>query len=162
MLYFAQAKADAKFGHKCCLIKILTHPNNSRLQMYPSTCSSRSLTYLVKIAHVEAAEAAKELKRAFDRARRHANLSGVTPHSLRNTWASRMEMSGASQKTLMDLGGWKDPKMVARYSHASKQHRTEAVEKIASYSPSIFTTPKMAEPGTPCAPVAQVDRATVS
>ena len=73
-----------------------------------------------------------------------------------------MEMSGASQKTLMELGGWKDPKMVARYSHTSKQHRMEAVEKIANYSPSIVTTPKMAEPVTPYAPVAQVDRATVS
>jgi integrase len=104
----------------------------------------------------------KSFKSAFDRACRHAKLSGVTPHSLRHTWASRMEMSGASQKTLMELGGWKDPKMVARYSHTSKQHRMEAVEKIANYSPSIFTTPKMAEPITPCAPVAQVDRATVS
>jgi hypothetical protein len=86
----------------------------------------------------------------------------VTPHSLRHTWASRMEMSGASQKTLMELGGWKDPKIVARYSHTSKQNRMEAVEKIASYSPSIFTTPKMADPVTSYAPVAQVDRATVS
>jgi len=47
----------------------------------------------------------KSFKSAFDRACRHANLSGVTPHSLRHTWASRMEMSGASQKTLMELGG---------------------------------------------------------
>jgi hypothetical protein len=41
-------------------------------------------------------------------------------------------------------------------------YRMEVVEKIANYSPSIFTTPKMAEPATPYAPVAQVDRATVS
>jgi hypothetical protein len=73
-----------------------------------------------------------------------------------------MEMSGASQKTLMELGGWMDPKMVARYSHTSKQHRMEAIEKIANYSHSIFNTPKTAETVSPYAPVAQVDRATVS
>jgi hypothetical protein len=40
--------------------------------------------------------------------------------------------------------------------------RMEAVERIASYSFQAFITPKTAEPITPCAPVAQVDRATVS
>jgi integrase len=104
----------------------------------------------------------KSFKSAFDRACRRANLSGVTPHSLRHTWASRLEMSGASQKTLMELGGWKEPKMVSRYSYTSKQHRMEAIERIASYSPSVITTSKTAEPVTPYAPVAQVDRATVS
>jgi len=83
----------------------------------------------------------KSFKSAFDHACRHANLSGVTPHSLRHAWASRMEMSGASQKTLTELGGWKAPKMAARYSHTSKQNRMGAVENIANYSPSIFTTP---------------------
>jgi hypothetical protein len=73
-----------------------------------------------------------------------------------------MEMSGASQKTLMELGGWKDPKMVARYSHTSRQHRMEAVERIAGYFTTISTTSQTAEPVTPYAPVAQVDRATVS
>jgi hypothetical protein len=71
-------------------------------------------------------------------------------------------MSGASQKTLMELGGWKDAKMVARYSHTSKQHRMEAIERIANYSPSLITAPKNAETVNHCAPVAQVDRATVS
>ena len=104
----------------------------------------------------------KSFKSAFERACERANLSDVTPHSLRHTWASRMEMSGASQKTLMELGGWKEPKMVARYSHTSKQHRMEAVEKIANYSTSLITTNETADPVTPCAPVAQVDRATVS
>jgi len=102
----------------------------------------------------------KSIKSAFDRACRRANLSGVTPHSLRHTWASRLEMSGASQKTLMELGGWKDPKMVARYSHTSKL--MEAIEKIVNYSTSVFTPSKIAETVTHYAPVAQVDRATVS
>jgi hypothetical protein len=84
------------------------------------------------------------------------------PHGLRHTRASRLEMSGASQKTLMEPGGWKDAKMAARYSHTSKQHRKEAIERIANYSPSLITMPANAVSVTPCAPVAQVDRATVS
>jgi integrase len=104
----------------------------------------------------------KSFKSAFDRACQRANLSGVTPHTLRHTWASRMEMSGASQKTLMELGGWKDPKMVARYSHTSKQHRREAIERIVNCVPTNFPISKTAEAVSPYAPVAQVDRATVS
>ncbi len=104
----------------------------------------------------------KSFKSAFERACERANLSGVTPYSLRHTWASRLDMSGASQKTLVELGGWKDPKMAARYLHTSKRHRMEAIDRIASYSTSIITTPDTAESVTPYAPVAQVDRATVS
>ena len=102
----------------------------------------------------------KSFKSAFDRACKRANLTGVTPHSLRHTWASRMEMSGASQKTLMEIGGWKDPKMVARYSHTLKQHRMEAIERITNYSPAFIPTVETSKPVSPCAPIAQLDRAS--
>jgi hypothetical protein len=52
------------------------------------------------------------------------------------------------------------------YRHANLSeatpYRMEVVENVANYSSSIFATPKMAEPESPYAPVAQVDRATVS
>jgi len=81
-------------------------------------------------------------KTAFDTACRHAKLFDVTPHCLRHTWASRLDMSGASTKTLMELGGWKTPEMVAKYSHTTKVHRQRAVEMLANNSTTLSTTPK--------------------
>jgi len=55
-------------------------------------------------------------------------------------------MNEASPKTLMELGGWKDPKMVARYSHTSRGHRMAAAESLAEDSPTLTTTlPENAE-----------------
>ena len=62
----------------------------------------------------------------------------------------------------MELGGWKDLKMAAGYSHTSQRYRMEAIDRIANYSTSVITTPETAESATPNAPVAEVDRATVS
>jgi len=108
---------------------------------------------------------------AFETACDHAKLTGVSAHTLRHTWASRLDEAGVTQKTLMELGGWKDPKMVVRYTHSSEQQRKKAVELLAGNSTTLFTTAaNEAENGKaanllkmqPCAPVAQVDRASVS
>ena len=99
---------------------------------------------------------------AFESACRRANLSGVTPHVLRHTFASRLVMRGVDLRTVMELGGWKNLAMVQRYSHLSQEHKQQAIELLVENSPTIFTTPKSGKPVTPYAPVAQVDRATVS
>ncbi len=114
----------------------------------------------------------KNFRTAFETARRNAKLSDdITPHSLRHTWASRLGMAGVSTKTLMELGGWSDPKMVVRYQHTSKVHRQDAVELLVRNSPPSTTpAPILTEndgsakllTNKQCAPVAQLDRAAVS
>jgi integrase len=113
----------------------------------------------------------KNYRTAFETACRNAKLSGVMPHTLRHTWASRLDMNGASPKTLMELGGWKDLKMVARYSHTSLEHRRAAVETLVNNStptttPGLSAVPNSVSPNLLTskqdAPVAQVDRAAVS
>jgi integrase/recombinase XerD len=42
---------------------------------------------------------------AFETACRHAKLTGVTPHVLRHTLASRLVMMGADLRTVQELGG---------------------------------------------------------
>ena len=39
-------------------------------------------------------------------------------------------MSGADPRTVQELGGWKDLKMVERYAHLSPEHKVEAVERM--------------------------------
>ena len=40
-------------------------------------------------------------------------------------------MQGANDRTLMALGGWKSPAMLARYAHLSPTHLYQAVEGLA-------------------------------
>jgi site-specific recombinase XerD len=53
-------------------------------------------------------------------------------------------MAGVDIRTLQELGGWKEIKMVDRYAHLSTQHKAEAIGKIAhptsDDSPTVFTT----------------------
>ena len=61
------------------------------------------------------------------------------PHALRQTFASRLGMSGVGDRALQALSRWKEPKMIQRYTHLTEQHLREAVGKIAENSPTIFT-----------------------
>jgi len=56
-------------------------------------------------------------------------------------------MAGVDIRTIQELGGWKEIKMVERYAHLSQQHKIDAVEKVISAlpdenSPTVFTTSK--------------------
>ncbi|UCD83223.1 MAG: tyrosine-type recombinase/integrase [Deltaproteobacteria bacterium] len=48
-------------------------------------------------------------------------------HSLRHTFASNLVMKGIDLNTVMTLGGWKNLKMVLRYSHLSPGHLRTAL-----------------------------------
>jgi integrase len=78
---------------------------------------------------------------AFETAVRNAKLSGVTPHVLRHTFASRLVMRGADLRTVQELGGWKSLNMVQRYAHLSQEHKQQAIELLAENFPSFITTP---------------------
>ena len=67
----------------------------------------------------------------FQRACCRANLTGVTPHTLRHTFASRLVMAGVDLRTVQELGGWQTLAMVERYAHLSPAHKAQAVERIA-------------------------------
>lgn len=88
----------------------------------------------------------QSVRTAFTTACRHANVPGVSPHTLRHTFASRLAMAGVDIRTIQELGGWKEIKMVERYAHLSQKHKAEAVEKLVSQpaknSTTVFTTSK--------------------
>jgi integrase len=54
-------------------------------------------------------------RKVHDTARNKAGLPNFTIHDWRHHWASRLAMKGTTESALMELGGWKDPKMVQRY-----------------------------------------------
>jgi integrase/recombinase XerD len=83
----------------------------------------------------------RSIRTAFENACCHATLADVTPHTLRQTFASQLWMQGAGDRTLQAFGRWKEPKMIRRYVHLSQEHPREAVEKLAEDSLANFTTP---------------------
>jgi integrase len=82
------------------------------------------------------------VRTAFTNACERANLSDVTPHTLRHTFASGLAMAGINNLTLQKLGRWKEPKMILRYAHLSPEYMEDAIEKIGSHSTTVITTQK--------------------
>ncbi len=70
-------------------------------------------------------------KTGFMAACGRAKLTGVTPHVLRYTFASRLAMAGTDLRTIQELGGWRSIKMVERYAHLSDEHKRAAIEGLS-------------------------------
>ena len=58
-----------------------------------------------------------------------ANLDGVTWHTLRHTFASRLAMTGKTEGTIAALLRHSTTRLVARYAHLSPSHLKTAVEE---------------------------------
>ncbi len=69
-------------------------------------------------------------------------LDGVTWHTLRHTFASRLAMSGATEGTIAALLRHSSTALVRRYAHLSPSHLQEALEKVAAFG----RADKVAEP----------------
>ncbi|MCB9774687.1 MAG: site-specific integrase [Nitrospiraceae bacterium] len=70
--------------------------------------------------------------RIFRPAVKEAKLEGVTWHTLRHTFASRLAMNGQSDSTIAALLRHSGTALVQRYAHLSPTHLRAAVEGVAS------------------------------
>jgi site-specific recombinase XerD len=68
----------------------------------------------------------------FSSACEEAKIQGVTWHTLRHTFASRLVMAGVDLKTVQELMGHKTIAMTARYAHLSPEHKLSALERLVS------------------------------
>lgn len=60
-------------------------------------------------------------------------LVGVTWHTLRHTFASRLAMSGATEGTIAALLRHSGTTLVKRYAHLSPSHLQQEIEKLSSF-----------------------------
>lgn len=74
---------------------------------------------------------AKKMRSVFCNAIKKAGLEGFRFHDLRHTFASHMAMSGAGPMQIMEGLGVKSIRMVQRYTHLSRGHTMQAVEKLS-------------------------------
>ncbi len=72
-------------------------------------------------------------RRVYLPAAKAAGLEGVTWHTLRHTFASRLAMSGASLSTIAALLRHSSTALVQRYAHLSHSHLKTAVEQVAAF-----------------------------
>jgi site-specific recombinase XerD len=71
--------------------------------------------------------------RVFVPAVKAAGLEGVTWHTLRHTFASRLAMSGQTEGTIAALLRHSTTALVKRYAHLSPSHLKTAVETVANF-----------------------------
>ncbi len=71
--------------------------------------------------------------RVFMPAVKAAKLEGVTWHTLRHTFASRLAMNGHGDSTIAALLRHSSTTLVQRYAHLSPSHLKDAVEGISGF-----------------------------
>jgi integrase len=68
-------------------------------------------------------------------------LDGVTWHSCRHTFASRLVMAGVDLRTVQELGGWRTLALVTRYAHMQPNHLRAAVECLVQPGARLESEP---------------------
>ena len=79
-------------------------------------------------------------------------MTGVTLHTLRHTFASRLAMGGVPEGTFASLLRHSGTALVRRYAHLSPSYLQEAVEKVSSFGKvgkELAKTPAKQEPESP-------------
>jgi site-specific recombinase XerD len=72
----------------------------------------------------------KKPRKWFAIAQKQAGIDGVTWHTLRQTFASRLVMAEVDLKTVQELMGHKTIAMTARCAHFAPTHRLQALETV--------------------------------
>lgn len=67
----------------------------------------------------------------FEKMIKEIGIEDFRFHDLRHTAATYYLMNGASETALMELFGWTSREMIRRYSHLTRKHTRELVEKTA-------------------------------
>jgi len=72
------------------------------------------------------------IRNAFIKALKVANIDNFRFHDLRHAAASFLAMNGATQGELMTILGHRSPSMTRRYAHYSRKHLTDLMERMHS------------------------------
>jgi integrase len=80
-----------------------------------------------------------DLKTGFNLACEKSGISGVTWHTLRHTFASRLVNSGVDIVTVKELLGHSSISVTMRYAHTNIESKRAAVEKLDGFGDNLVT-----------------------
>ena len=83
-----------------------------------------------------------DLKAGFALACTKAKIEGVTWHTLRHTFASRLVNSGVDIVTVKELLGHSSISVTMRYAHTNFDSKRAAVEKLDGFGDNLVTVPR--------------------
>ena len=83
----------------------------------------------------------RDLWLGLKKACRKAGLEGVTWHTFRHTFASRLNGNGTDLVTVKELLGHSDIKTTMRYAHTNREAKTIAVRRLGGSSDKVVTLP---------------------
>jgi site-specific recombinase XerD len=72
----------------------------------------------------------RDTKKAFARAVKRAGLKGVSPHTLRHTFASHLVMNGVDIKTVSEYLGHSSIKVTEIYLHLLNEHKQDSIKRL--------------------------------
>ena len=84
-----------------------------------------------------------DLKAGLSRACRKAAVSGVSWHTLRHTFASRLVNRGVDIVTVKELLGHSSVTVTMRYAHTNIEAKRAAVEALNGRSDNLVTVPQL-------------------
>jgi integrase len=84
----------------------------------------------------------RDLKAGFKLACKQAGLEGVTWHTLRHTFASRLLGAGADIVAVKELLGHSTVVVTMRYAHTNDEAKTRAVQAVGSSAKVVTVMPK--------------------
>ncbi|MDP2314919.1 MAG: site-specific integrase [Pseudomonadota bacterium] len=80
-----------------------------------------------------------DFRKGLSFACRRAGLEHIHPHALRHTWATRLAMAGVDRRTLMDLGGWTEGRMLDEvYAHTTGEHMQAVMSRSGIGPPKVL------------------------
>lgn len=82
----------------------------------------------------------KHVNLSLKEAARAAEVEGVTLHTLRHTFCTRLAASGVDIRTIKDLAGHSDISTTMRYMHLVESNKHQAIRRLTNYHE--FTTEK--------------------
>jgi integrase len=88
-----------------------------------------------------------DLKAGFKAALNRAKLSGITWHTLRHTFASRLTCSGVDIVTVKELLGHSTVTVTMRYAHTNHEAKARAVAQLKSSHKMVTVVPRKQKRG---------------
>lgn len=124
------------FAHKTW--KTRTVPMNKEVRRVIEAWSSNRKNELV-FYNTETGKSFVDLKAGFGLACEKAKITGVTWHTLRHTFASRLLERGVDIVTVQQLLGHSTVTVTMRYTHTNLESKKAAVEQLANFGHNLVT-----------------------